>query len=641
MRRALPLLIFLVVAAPAQAQNVDRDTRASAEEALEQVEQIVDEPGSADPRALTPALVELARQKAELGTTDRRRARALLARPPDGDNPGAWTAPATAASDFINTTHFRVHWVDNATFNDAPDLTDADGNFIPDYVEEVAQRFEESWAKEVVDLGWQPPLSDGARGGDGRTDVYLSDLGRVYGYAVPETNNRNSYGYLVLDDEYEVADFPGYGGDPTIPIEATAAHEFNHILQFGYDDYQDTWMLESTATWAEDKVFDAANDYVGYLDSWALEPDEPITSPGDGTGESDLKMYGSAIWNHWIDRVFGEDVVRQAWAHSADPANTVDAGGFAPLAYGRVMGGGIPEFRSQLADFTAATAYWDAPNSGIHEGASFPSEVIRNGTMSADGAAVSGALDHTAFAFYDVPVPTGASQLNLTGGLPAGTAGALALIGYDGTNQDRTVVPLDADGNVTVTMADPGRFSSITAMVVNTDVSNGGFSNTTLDWIWTKDNRPYTLTATTGAVTVEPTPTPTPTVTPPPPPPPPPPATLGLTRSSTNLPFVARKGVLALFARVNKAGRLTAKATVDRATATRLKVGRRTTTAGTGRRTATAAARLKVNVTLTKKLRSALRKQTKRSVLVKVRVTFVPSDGTATVTKTILIRLKP
>ncbi|HET8949297.1 MAG TPA: MXAN_6640 family putative metalloprotease, partial [Solirubrobacteraceae bacterium] len=477
-------------------------------------------------------------------------------------------------------------------------------------------------------------------------DVYLKDVGDegIYGYAStdPGQSGRTRFAYLVLDNDYAPSQFPGYT-DPLQPMQVTAAHEYNHVLQYAYDTLQDTWMFESTATWSEDKVFDAVNDYVFYLDSWAHEPDEPITSPGDGspvpTSDDDLKMYGSAIWNHWIDAIYGPQVVRRAWELSV--ANTVAGGGFAPRAYdAAIKEAGGPGFAAELETFSVATAFWETANSGIHEGASFGTEVARRGTLSPGTAGVTGLLDHTAFAIYDVPVPTGTSQLNLEGGLPAGTTGAIALIGTDGTNQDRTVAPLDADGRVTLSMSDPGRFSRIKAVVVNTDTSASGFGLD--DWNWTKDAQAYSLTATTGAVTVTPTPTPTQTVTPPPPPPPPPPAaTLTLTRSSTKLPFVARKGVLALFARVNKAGRLTAKATVDRATASRLKVGRRTTTAGTGSRTATAAARLKVDIRLTKKVRAALKRQKKRSVLVKVRVTFVPGDGTAAVTKTISIRLRP
>ena len=92
-----------------------------------------------------------------------------------------------------------------------------------------------------------------------------------------------------------------------------------------------------------------------------------------------------------------------------------------------------------------------------------------------------------------------------------------------------------------------------------------------------------------------------------------------------------RKGVLALFARTNKAGRLSARATVDSATAKLLRVGRRTTTAGTGSRTASAPARLKINVKLTHKLRAAIKRNRDRALKVKVGVAFTPADGTRAV----------
>jgi hypothetical protein len=256
-------------------------------------------------------------------------------------------------------------------------------------------------------------------------------------------------------------------------------------------------------------------------------------------------------------------------------------------------------------------------------------------------------LDHTAFALYAVPVPSGASELHLTGGLPAGTAGAIALVGIAGNSQTRTVGILDADGRVTVSLADPGRFSRITAVVVNTDTSNTGRNTTLGEWRWSKDAQPYSLSATTGAVPVEPTPTPTATATPTATPtvtPTPTPTTrtsLVLSRSTTKIASAARTGFIALFARTNKAGRLSAKSTVDAATARRLKVGRRTTSTGTTRRTATAPSRLKLKVKLTRKSRAALKKQRSLTLRVKVRVTLVPADGTAAVTRTISILLRP
>ena len=36
-------------------------------------------------------------------------------------------------------------------------------------------------------------------------------------------------------------------------LEVTFAHEYCHILQIGYDAYQDAWIAESTAVWMEDR----------------------------------------------------------------------------------------------------------------------------------------------------------------------------------------------------------------------------------------------------------------------------------------------------------------------------------------------------------------------------------------------------
>ena len=48
-------------------------------------------------------------------------------------------------------------------------------------------------------------------------------------------------------------------------LQVTAAHEYFHLVQFGYDINEDGWIMESTATWAEDEVFDSINDNAQYL----------------------------------------------------------------------------------------------------------------------------------------------------------------------------------------------------------------------------------------------------------------------------------------------------------------------------------------------------------------------------------------
>ena len=80
-------------------------------------------------------------------------------------------------------------------------------------------------------------------------------------------------------------------------------------------------MYESTATWSEEKVFAGDDDYHSYMGTWADNPFQPITSA------SGLKMYGSAIWNHWLEQHYGAETVRRASEES------IASGAFAPAAY--------------------------------------------------------------------------------------------------------------------------------------------------------------------------------------------------------------------------------------------------------------------------------------------------------------------
>jgi hypothetical protein len=686
----LALLATLLIAAPVAAQSGPSAQREGAEEILEHAQRLEDGRGIRSGRELSVVLAQLAANRNDLSRSDRKEADRLLARPTDA-NDGGVGGPYSTSARVLKTcsTSFCVHWVD--TTADAPPLANANGCSAPDYVDHVLTALEQSRDVENVQLGWRSPVSDSTRGGDTRTDVYLKELnasgGGLYGYAATDGGSGLARpAFMVFDDDYELSEFPQYGGDPTVPAEVTAAHEYNHVLQYAYDVGQDAWMYESTATWMEEKVFPTDNDYHDYMGTWADHPEQPLTSA------SGLKMYGSAIWNHWLEQNYDAATVRGAWEESE---NTV---GFAPDAYQlAIQDAGGTSFAADFGDFAASTAEWDGVDSGIHEGKAFPRDVRRESAPLTIGTLNRTAtIDHTAFKLFNIPVPAaGTGPLRLTASLrqgASGTIGTIALVGrVDAPDGDSDVTKVVARTNVNgdavvVTLDDPGSFDRLTAVVANADVRNTGFSQATEDWIWSRDAQSATLslaavpaaspdnpveengtpTATVtpniavcgtttleraAAVTVTPTATPTssatpsptvsPTVTPAPTVTPPIATSLRLTRNSSRIGSVLRKGVLSLFGQANKAGSHSARATVDATTAKRLKVGRRTTTAGTGRRTATAPAKLKINVKLTRKLRAALNRNRKRSVKVKVAVTFRPADGTAAVLDTLTVKLKP
>ena len=41
-------------------------------------------------------------------------------------------------------------------------------------------------------------------------------------------------------------------------------------MQFGYDQFEDAWFQEATATWMEERVYDAVNDNRQFLPASAL-----------------------------------------------------------------------------------------------------------------------------------------------------------------------------------------------------------------------------------------------------------------------------------------------------------------------------------------------------------------------------------
>ena len=447
-------------------------------------------------RELTPLLKQLATDMPALAGADRRRARRLLARPTLGETTSSEAGYTTAEQPPRCGAHFCVHYVGTTT--DAPLSTS--------YVDTMLGVFEHVYEVENNQLGWRPPKSDGARGcppssvGDcmNKTDVYIKDVGDqgIYGYSAPDPNQGRSLSqqaYLVMDNDYSLAQFPKYGGDPLAPMEVTAAHEYNHVLQFNYDVAQDTWMFEATAVWMEDKVYTDVNDYLQYLGPWSRMSFVPLTTFNANRSDdpANVKVYGDAVWNRWLDTRFGQDAPRVAWEHSL----TTKPKSFAPAAYGQMLAGHGSSFFSAFTQFAADTAEWRSANTPFSEGSTFPDmERVREGStgnlirLTANVGGAGGTLDHTTFGLLDV-VPIGGSRVKAVLNSPRGVQTAVALVARAGDETSgaytSAITRLPKGGPGSVTLPDPGRFSRITAVIVNGDGrTTGRFSRTLQDWQW-------------------------------------------------------------------------------------------------------------------------------------------------------------
>lgn len=237
--------------------------------------------------------------------------------------------------------HFKIHYVrqgDSAVY--LPNV-DNNVNFHPDWVETVGSVLEHIWDTEINVLRFNQPPSDDwypdtvDNGGDGRYDVYLLNLywdNNILGQTISEYLRSSPYprsftSFIELDNDYL-----GYGmqHSQTGWLQVTAAHEFFHAIQMGYDateyeqenqQVQPYWM-EMSAVWTEDMVYDDVNDYVGYLPHFF---NEPWLSLKTFRSWDDQHAYGSCVWPIYLSERkypsrpdgFDTTIIKNIWEECA------------------------------------------------------------------------------------------------------------------------------------------------------------------------------------------------------------------------------------------------------------------------------------------------------------------------------------
>jgi len=199
--------------------------------------------------------------------------------------------------------YFRIHFT-----NIGNDAISYDINLL-------AQALDSSYSFEINYLGYPSPPSDGSEGGDGKYDIYVRNLGNLYGQTTSEINVGISRwtSYIEIDN-----DFPWYSSanPPKDPIDAarvTVAHEFHHSIQMGNyapEDNQnpyrssDVFFYELTSTSMEEFVYDTVNDYYIYMNSYFVNPEGAMPSQNG---------YNLAIWNIYLQKRFGFGIIKQQW----------------------------------------------------------------------------------------------------------------------------------------------------------------------------------------------------------------------------------------------------------------------------------------------------------------------------------------
>ncbi|MGB1285750.1 MAG: hypothetical protein ACPG7F_04375, partial [Aggregatilineales bacterium] len=187
-----------------------------------------------------------------------------------------------------------------------------------EYVVAMRDALEASLAFQLS-VGWDMPPSDCGEGGDDRIDVYIMELESqgLLGYAQPDAfvidnpnsviiENRAAFAHLAMENDMSEFD------NPIAVMQSTAAHEFHHLVQMGYD-VRDSYagMYEAGAVWVETQVFPEITDATRFVGDVMENPDMCI---GITPRVSQMfRIYGEWVMVESMTRDLGANIYNLIW----------------------------------------------------------------------------------------------------------------------------------------------------------------------------------------------------------------------------------------------------------------------------------------------------------------------------------------
>lgn len=266
----------------------------------------------------TLILVEIDRSWGGLRPSTREKLSEFVSAPARAGEAVSQTRPAYDNELVYTTTNFIIHYTLSGTHK-VSDIDVDPANGVPDYVDWVAEDAEFVWATELETMGWLEPPADIGEGGDARYDLYLWNMS-YYGVTFfgsdsfvgdnPNspmvTETRACYSYMRVEN-----DFTAFAGEARDNLRVALAHEFNHAIHAGYDSQEAAWLMEATATWIEDEVYDEINDNVQFLDQLFVKPDVALD-----VADADAQAYGYGrfVFPRYIaEHHGGQATVRAIW----------------------------------------------------------------------------------------------------------------------------------------------------------------------------------------------------------------------------------------------------------------------------------------------------------------------------------------
>ena len=186
-----------------------------------------------------------------------------------------------------------------------------------------------AYAQFVGLLGKVPP-SDGAFGGDNKTDVYIVPVGYA---ALLDTDGTSSQGVNSPDEGNGYSSFILLRENLTPNLlKTTTVHELFHGFQrafpWAWQKKSDLWWIEGTATWSEDMIYPKINSEQGYVISYLPKSEISLDSEGDNF------EYGTYLFPFYLSNTYDRGIITKVFegcSSTSNPKKSVNAvidGGF-------------------------------------------------------------------------------------------------------------------------------------------------------------------------------------------------------------------------------------------------------------------------------------------------------------------------
>ena len=234
--------------------------------------------------------------------------------------------PTLHTSRLSPSGRFRIHY-DTSGVNQPRMLAGNPLNPVPnsheEYVDSVGSIFDHCRDVEVDVLGFRPAPSDGGKAGGAEYDIYVRDQAPdLFGFTSwdgetqLESGVRDRYvTFIEIDNDFLAQRTKGLDG-----LRVTAAHELHHSMQVGaYGIWNtvpnsDFYFYELTSVWLEEVLYSDVNDYYFDLPRFLQNfKDFSGRSFAFATFSAANAGYERSIWDQYLERRFGIDVVRQMW----------------------------------------------------------------------------------------------------------------------------------------------------------------------------------------------------------------------------------------------------------------------------------------------------------------------------------------